>query len=137
MPDPSLYSLLTDQGKTAYFELLDRDENSAGGGDVNVRWPSPLCATPQHRTVASELAAILGGRQYDYSYIIKYSSIPEQWQLFKKLDRAALESWVQDYDTGADRLAGLSPDVSPTILLSSGDLSCRRNFQEGPRRNVG
>jgi hypothetical protein len=47
MADPSLYSLLSDNGKSADFNLLERDENSPGGGDVgaSVRWPSPLYAT--------------------------------------------------------------------------------------------
>jgi hypothetical protein len=40
MADPSLYSLLSENGKSAYSNLLDRDENSPGGGDVGSRYAS-------------------------------------------------------------------------------------------------
>src|SRR5437764_7320521 len=103
MADQSLYSLLSDGGKTAYYNLLERPENSAGGGDVgaSIRWPSPLYATEDHRAVAGELASILNGTDYDYAYIAKYGNSPE-WQAHKQSDRAALEAWAQDYDQRAD-----------------------------------
>lgn len=63
MPDQSLYSQLSDSGKSAYYNLLERPENSAGGGDVgaSILWGSPLYATEDHRIVAGELADILDG----------------------------------------------------------------------------
>ena len=87
----------SDEAKAAYSRLLDRDENSAGGGDVgaSVRWPSPLYATDDHRIVANEMASILGGSQYDYAYIAKYGG-DVSWQQHKNDDKAALESWAQD-----------------------------------------
>ncbi len=118
MPDPSLYSLFSERGREAYSNLLDRDENSAGGGDVGARilWPSPLYATPEHRTVAAEMAAILAGPQYDYAYIAKQGG-DRSWKESKRIDRKAFESWVRDYDLKADRLARLPPGSDPADPL--------------------
>ena len=114
MADASLFSLLSDQGKAAYNNLLDRPENSGGGGDVgaSIRWPSPLYATDDHYIVAQEMARVLGGNQYDHAYIAQRGGNAD-WPQVKSSDKASFESWAQDYSQRADQLAGLPPGSNP------------------------
>ncbi len=111
----SLFSLMSEEGRSAYARLLDRPENSAGGGDVgaNIRWPSPLAATEDHRIVAQEMARILGSSDYDWAYIGKYGDVNKAEQ-FKAQDAASFQAWVDDYNARADRLAGLPAGSDPS-----------------------
>jgi hypothetical protein len=118
MPDPSLYSLFSEEGRAAYSKLLDRDENNPGGGDVaaSIVWPSPLYGTPDHRTFASEMAKVLAGDAYNYAYIAKQGGDPV-WNDTKRDHLRAFRSWIEDYDRRADRLAGLPPGSNPADPL--------------------
>jgi hypothetical protein len=125
MVDRSLFSLFSERGQEAYARLLDRPENSTGGGDAGatIRWPSPLYASEDHRIVAGEMAATFAGGRYDWAFIQKYGGDPE-WPDRKDEAKAGFEAWAEDYDRRADRLAGAPPNSDPD------DRSVRRAVEE-------
>jgi hypothetical protein len=115
MPNQSLFSLMSDAGRAAYARLLDRPENSAGGGDVgtSIRWPSPLAATDDHRIVAQEMTRILGGSDYNWAYVGHYGDLTNALR-FEAQDRRSFEGWLEDYNQRSDRLAGLPAGSDPS-----------------------